>query len=333
MVYSPLSIHTVLSLIAAGAKGHTKDQLLSFLNSKSTNKLNTLASDLLPRVFINRSPSGGPYLSFANGLWVDKSLTIKPSFKEVVDCSYKATVNQVDFQTKANEARVEVNSWAEKETDGLIKEFLRPGSVDRMTTLIFANELGRITLKQGEQNFHLLDGISVQATFMTRNADQIIKAFDGFKVLKLPYKQGDDKTRNFSIYVILPDAKDEIGFASKVLKDLGLVLPFTSNVTEMLYSTPAEDAYISGILHEFFIKVNEDGTEVLRQMPQHLKLSWFLHEAAAISAVVLLGSSLSTGPPPQKMDFVADHTFIFLIREENTKTVHHVGHVLNPLAG
>ncbi|TQD73584.1 hypothetical protein C1H46_040865 [Malus baccata] len=110
MVYSPLSIHTVLSLIAAGARGSTKDQLLSFLNSKSTNELNTLASDLLPHVFINRSPSGGPHLSFANGLWVDKSLTIKPSFKKVVDCSYKATVNQVDFQTKANEARVEVNS-------------------------------------------------------------------------------------------------------------------------------------------------------------------------------------------------------------------------------
>ncbi|RXH97096.1 hypothetical protein DVH24_035764 [Malus domestica] len=147
MVYSPLSIHTVLSLIAAGARGPTKDQLLSFLNSKSTDELNTLASDLLPRVFVNRSPSGGPHLSFANGLWVDKSLTIKPSFKE----SYSS--------------------------------------------------------------------------------------------------------------------------------------------------------------------------------------SWFLHEAAAISAVVLLGSSLSTGPPPQKIDFVADHPFIFLIREENTKTVHHVGHVLNPLAG
>ncbi|KAM1024354.1 hypothetical protein ACFX13_038370 [Malus domestica] len=106
----------------------------------------------------------------------------------------------------------------------------------------------------------------------------------------------------------IPRFKFSIYFeASKVLKDLGLVLPFTSNVTEMLYSTPAEDAYISGILHEFFIKVNEDGTEVLRQMPQHLKLL--------------------------KIDFVADHPFIFLIREENTKTVHHVGHVLNPLVG
>ncbi|KAM2503955.1 hypothetical protein PS1_037930 [Malus domestica] len=141
----------------------------------------------------------------------------------------------------------------------------------------------------------------------------------------------------------IPRFKFSIYFeASKVLKDLGLVLPFTSNVTEMLYSTPAEDAYISGILHEFFIKVNEDGTEVLRQMPQHLKLlvcynSKGLVEMssriAAISAVVLLGSSLSTGPPPQKIDFVADHPFIFLIREENTKTVHHVGHVLNPLVG
>lgn len=90
----------------------------------------------------------------------------------------------------------------------------------------------------------------------------------------------------------IPRFKFSINFeVSKVLKDLGLVMPFTSNVTEMLYSPPAEDAYISGILHEFFIEVNEDGTE-----------------AAAISAVVLLGSSLSTGPPPQKMDSVATHS-------------------------
>lgn len=31
--------------------------------------------------------------------------------------------------------------WAEKETNGLIKEVLPPGSVDISTKLIFANEL------------------------------------------------------------------------------------------------------------------------------------------------------------------------------------------------
>jgi len=35
----------------------------------------------------------------------------------------------------------EVNLWAEKETNGLIKEILPQGSVDNLTRLIFANAL------------------------------------------------------------------------------------------------------------------------------------------------------------------------------------------------
>lgn len=102
VVYSPLSIHVVLSLIAAGSKGPTLDQLLTFLKSKSSDHLNSFASELVSVVFADGSPSGGPRLSFANGAWVDKSLPLKPSFKQVVDTAYKAALNQVDFQTKVN---------------------------------------------------------------------------------------------------------------------------------------------------------------------------------------------------------------------------------------
>ncbi|KAH7850692.1 hypothetical protein Vadar_001605 [Vaccinium darrowii] len=45
-------------------------------------------------------PSGGPRLSFANGVRVDQSLSLKPSFKQVVDTVYKAASSDVDFQTK-----------------------------------------------------------------------------------------------------------------------------------------------------------------------------------------------------------------------------------------
>uniref|UniRef100_A0A2N9IA73 Serpin domain-containing protein n=1 Tax=Fagus sylvatica TaxID=28930 RepID=A0A2N9IA73_FAGSY len=92
LVFSPLSIHVVLSLIAAGSKGPTLDQLLSFLNSKSNDQLNSLASQLVAVVFADGSPSGGPRLSFANGVWLDKSLSLKPSFKQVVDTVYKANL-------------------------------------------------------------------------------------------------------------------------------------------------------------------------------------------------------------------------------------------------
>ncbi|TQE12925.1 hypothetical protein C1H46_001571 [Malus baccata] len=83
MVYSWLSIHAVLSLIAADTKGHTptEKKLLSFLKSKSTVDLNSLASDIVPLVFADQSPRGEPRLSFVNGLWVDKSTLLKPCFK------------------------------------------------------------------------------------------------------------------------------------------------------------------------------------------------------------------------------------------------------------
>ena len=100
VVLSPLSIHVVLSLIAAGSKGPPLDQLLSFLKSNSTDNLNSFASQIVATVFADASPSGGPRLAFANGVWVDQSLPLKPSFKQVVDTLYKAKLSQADFKTK-----------------------------------------------------------------------------------------------------------------------------------------------------------------------------------------------------------------------------------------
>ncbi|KAM7468373.1 hypothetical protein LguiB_015935 [Lonicera macranthoides] len=45
------------------------------------------------------SPTGGPRLSFANGVWIHQTLLLKPFFKHVVNYIFKAS-NQVDFQTK-----------------------------------------------------------------------------------------------------------------------------------------------------------------------------------------------------------------------------------------
>ena len=84
-VLSPLSIQVVLGLIAAGSKGATLDQLLSFLKSKSNDHLSSFSSELVSVVLADGSAIGGPRLSFANGIWVDKTLSFKHSFKQVVD--------------------------------------------------------------------------------------------------------------------------------------------------------------------------------------------------------------------------------------------------------
>lgn len=358
-VLSPLSIQVVLALIASGSDGPTLDQLLSFLNFKSTHDLNSLSSQLITVVFADGSPSGGPRLSFANGVWVDQSLPFKPSFKKVVDDVYKAASDQVDFQNKPAEAIDEVNSWAERATSGLIKEILPLGSVDNATKLIFANALyfkGAWDMKfdaseTKEHDFHLLNGSSIRVPFMTSKKKQYIRAYDGFKVLCLPYKQGED-TRRFSMYFFLPRANEglpalvervcsEPGFldhhlprskvevgdfllpkfkisfgfeASKTLKRLGLVLPFSGTgggLTEMVDSPVSRNLYVSSIFHKSFIEVNEEGAEA----------------AAATVAVANFGSLRVL----DKSDFVADHPFLFLVREDTTGVVQFIGTVLNPL--
>jgi len=60
---------------------------------------------------------------------------------------------------------------------------------------------------------------------MCSNLDQFIRAFDGFKVLRLPYEQGKDK-RQFSMYIFLPNAKDGLSaMVEKVSSEFEVLEP------------------------------------------------------------------------------------------------------------
>lgn len=360
--FSPLSLHVALSLVAAGAGGATRDQLAATLGSAGkgdAEALHALAEQVVQVVLADASAAGGPRVAFANGVFVDASLPLKPSFKDLAVGKYKAETQSVDFQTKAAEVAGQVNSWVEKITTGLIKEILPAGSVDGTTRLVLGNALyfkGAWTekfdaSKTKDEKFHLLDGSSVQAPFMTTTKKQYLSSSDSLKVLKLPYQQGGDK-RQFSMYILLPEAQDGLsnlanklstdpefiekhiptqkvpvgqfklpkfkisfGFeASDLLKGLGLKLPFSAeaDLSEMVDSPLAKSLYVSSVFHKSFVEVNEEGTE-----------------AAAATAAVITLRSLPI--EPVKMDFVADHPFLFLIREDITGVVLFIGHVANPL--
>lgn len=181
---------------------------------------------------------------------------------------------------------------------------------------------------------------------MSTTNNQYISFSDNLKILKLPYHQGGDKNQ-FSMYILLPETRDglwslakklstepgfiekhiptqkvkvrqfklpkfEISFgfeASDLLKCLGLVLPFSTraDLSEMVDST--QNLYIKSVHHKSFVQVTEEGTEA----------------AAATAATVVFRSV------PPGMDFVADHPFMFLIREDISGVVLFVGHVVNPL--
>ncbi|KAK1407529.1 hypothetical protein QVD17_39145 [Tagetes erecta] len=365
VVFSPLSIHVVLSILAAGCKGPTQDQLLRFLKANTAADLNSLYSWLVPLIFADGNPNGGPRLSAANGVWVDKTLSLKPSFKQVLDNAYKAACKQVDFRNNADAVANEVNLWAEKHTNGVIKHVLSANAINNsLTRLIFANAVyfkGAWSQKFYKEetkkfDFHLVNGSKVRVPFMTSMEKQFVDQYDGFKVLGLPYFQGQDK-RQFTAYIFLPHAKDglrslvkrisstpdfidchipcqkidirkflipkfkiSIGFeASDVLMKLGLILPFTSagDTTEMFdLRAGHEPIKVLSIHHKSFVEVNEEGTE-----------------AAAVSVVSMGHMSSRRIVKNNYVDFVADHPFLFVIREDVTGVVLFMGQVTDPSVG
>ncbi|VAI37484.1 unnamed protein product [Triticum turgidum subsp. durum] len=358
VAFSPVSLHVALSLITAGAGGATRDQLVATLGEGEAERLHALAEQVVQFVLADASYADSPRVAFANGVFVDASLPLKPSFQELAVCKYKAEAQSVDFQTKAAKVTAQVNSWVEKVTTGLIKDILPAGSISNTTRLVLGNALyfkgawtdqfdSRVTKSD---YFYLLDGSSIQTPFMYSSEEQYISSSDGLKVLKLPYKQGGDK-RQFSMYILLPEApsgiwslaeklsaepellerhiprqkvalrqfklpKFKISFgieASDLLKHLGLQLPFSdeADLSEMVDSPMPQGLRISSVFHKTFVEVNETGTEAA---------------AATIAKAVLLSAS-----PPSDMDFIADHPFLFLIREDTSGVVLFIGHVVNPL--
>ncbi|PNX86562.1 serpin-ZX-like protein [Trifolium pratense] len=357
IVFSPLFLQFVLSLIAAGSEGPTKQQLLNFLLSKSSDDLNDFASHLVSDTLNDAAPAGGPRLSFLDGLFVEQTFPLQDSFKQIVSKNYKTILASYDFKNQAEEAVKAVNLWVEKKTNCLIKELLPPRLNDPNTGLIFANALffkgawdqKFDVSKTKDYDFHLLNGRSVKVPFMITMEKQCIQTFSDFKVLRLPYKKGGEDKRRFSMYLFLPNAKDGLsalvkrltstpnllrnflnsrlevrdcripkfnisfGFeATDMLKDLGVDLPFSPKTVN---SDVGHGLFVSNIFHKSFFKVEEEKEEGT--------------EAAATSDA---GFSYKCARPRSRLDFVADHPFLFLIREDLKEEILFIGQVLNPLA-
>ncbi|CAL9237509.1 unnamed protein product, partial [Arabidopsis halleri] len=218
-VFSPASINVVLTMAAATSEDErVRSLILSFLRSSSTEELNAIFRQIASVVLADGSKRGGPKIAAVNGVWMEQSPAVDPLMKDLFENFFKASFAQVDFGSKAEEVRKEVNSWALRHTNGLIKDLLPQGSVPDLTTSIYGNALyfkgawkNKFDKSMTEHKpFYLLRGNSVSVPFMRSYEDQYIKAYDGFMVLRLPYRQGNDDTnRNFSMYLYLPDKKSE----------------------------------------------------------------------------------------------------------------------------
>ncbi|KAF5180578.1 Serpin-z4 [Thalictrum thalictroides] len=358
-VFSPYSIQLGLGLVANGATGSTRREFLTFLDAENLNDLNSRDKQLVDK--FSQTSENGPIVSFVGGIWVDQSSTLKPTFKQTAETIYKAMAESVDFQDEMKRKEVidRVNKWTEEATRGLINSILPEDSVQATTSTVLANaiyfkgEWIDIFHKSYYSTFFLSDGSSIkEVPFMTNSSRQHVTTMEDFKILSLPYK----KSRGVSMYIILPKKKDGLwsllekvgsdpkflennvprdfesvemrrleipkfkiayGFeANEVLQALGLNAPFSDEAELDEMVSGGSRRKISKVRHKSHIEVNEKETE-----------------AAAVTEISddEVGFSSFDDYIPPTVDFVANHPFMFMVRDDMTGVVLFMGHVVNPL--
>jgi serpin B len=282
-------------------------------------------------------------LHMANAIWGQVGSAFVPSFLDVLAESYGAGLHVVDFVQAPDEARGIINGWVAERTEDRIKDILPEGALGSSTRLVLTNAIyfnaaWQFPFEEEETtpgSFTLADGSAVSVPMMTNHAQVRYGEGDGYEALELPYDGGE-----LSMVLVLPSELGgfEAGLDPErldgVLASLGsrsvtMALPRFKIASTLDLAPPLEDLgmpaafsdhadfsgmsvqgglFITDVLHEAFVSVNEAGTE-----------------AAAATAVVIGETS---APEPAAIRF--DRPFLFVIRDRATGAILFVGRVADP---
>jgi serpin B len=346
---SPYSISTALAMTGAGARGETAAQMDKVLHfSLDPGRLHPAFGELI-REINGRGLPRDYRLNVAQALWGDTFLPVRPEFRTLIRADYGARLRPAPFHDRPEEARRQINRWVGEQTNDRIKELLHKGDIDRTTGMVLVNAIyfkaawdkPFTKAATADEDFEAA-GKKVKAATMHQTASFNYAEGEGFQALELPYEGGE-----LSMVVLLPREKDGLGkleqslTAAKLdacigklagrqvavalprfkvearfdlsegLPAMGMRLAFSPEADFSGIST-AEKLFISKVLHQAFVDVNEEGTE-----------------AAAATAVVMARG----GPPERPVSFRADHPFLFLLRDNRTGSVLFLGRVTDPPAG
>jgi serpin B len=360
--FSPYSISTALAMTWVGARGETASQMAQVLH------LSSLTAGSIPAAFhdlqahLNALQASGNFqLAIANSLWPQQGYPLLPAYLDLVKTAFASGIFPVDYVTNAESARLQINTWTSDQTNHKIPEIIpkkTPPVLDAATRLVLVNAIyfngtWLTPFKPDDtspQPFHLANGASTDVPIMSHYFDvgeappyasvPLPGAPGNLQILSLPYKG-----EALSLVVLLPPTPDSLPSLIKNLtasqlaawlaqlgsahEDLAVSLPKFKlsegfDLARHLQALGMTDAFgaadfsgidgltdlvISAVLHQAYIDVNEQGTE-----------------AAAATAVVMG----PTGAPPHPIYFVADHPFLFFIRDNATGSILFFGQFANP---
>ncbi|KAG8442469.1 hypothetical protein GDO86_011311 [Hymenochirus boettgeri] len=133
LVFSPLCISSTLALIHKGSKGNTASELEKVLHFEKVKDrdfgFQTLSLDI--------SKISSIYsLKLIKRLYVDKSIDCTKDFINSSTKPYPSELETIEIKSRAEEARIQINTSVKELTDGNIEKVLNEGLCDEHTKMI-----------------------------------------------------------------------------------------------------------------------------------------------------------------------------------------------------
>jgi len=353
--FSPASIFAALTMVYAGTRGETANQMkeLMKLEHGSTDKDLHEAVHTMWQKLLDCSSEAS--FELGNRIWLQSGMDVVESFQDTLRSYYQADAQQADFTTSAEKVRLEINEWVESQTKEKIKDLIGEGILNELTRFVIVNAIyfkgkWKVPFKKDDTTdlpFRSKDNVQ-SIPFMVKGGgrfryfeDNVLKC----QVLELPYQGTDivmvlalpsdvdglcamidaidmqckegkplsDIVDNWvlgrpeKVDVYIPRFKfSQSCELSNTLSKLGMSDLFNNNA-DLSGVTGKRDLFVKYVIHKAFVEVNEEGTEA----------------AAATAAIAMMRCMPIPRPTPV---FKADHPFMFLIYDRNTKAVIFMGH-------
>ena len=345
LMISPLSVSMALSMTYNGAKNRTKeafDNTLHF-DGLTLEELNQSVKELTGALL---SVDPKITLDIANSIWYKKGFVVESDFINRNKTFYSAEIQELNF---GNPQSVNtINDWVDEKTNHKIEKIIdQLNPEDRMlliNAIYFKGDWrNRFNSSQtASKPFYLENGQQVSVQMMQTTGNYPYFENNMLDALEMPYGRG-----NFSMVVLLPKEGykvadiltslnsetwetwqdefvdiDEVPVSfpkfkfryekslKEVLRTLGLSEAF-DETADFTGINKDGGLLISEVKHKTYINVDEEGTE-----------------AAAVTAVTVGTTSAGPGYP-----FVADHPFVFIIKEKYTHAILFIGVLANPNLG
>ena len=345
MFYSPYSISAALAMTYEGAEGQTADEIKSVFHFPEDNILRPNFAAIYNDI---NKENENYELKTGNALWIQQDFPFLQEYISGVGNYYGGKAAMLDFVKETEKSRLTINKFIEEQTNDKIKDLIPAGHLDQTTRLVLTNaiyfkgiwewEFDKADTRDGI--FRITPNNTVETPIMHMNPEEAKFNYaetEDLQILELPYK-GD----KISMLILLPtenlDAIESIltveklneyksqmketkldsislpkfefdtkYFMKNTLISLGMPTAFSDNA-DFSGMTGKKDLYISNVIHQAYVGVDEEGTEA----------------AAATAVVMKLTAMMPTNV------FRADHPFIFLIQEKDTGNILFFGRVVDP---